>query len=356
MEDQRNNPPNPTIVCRLCKRSSETDNKDYDILSNETTELCDYCHEFRITDSGINRIEDLTSNQRKVLSKLSCMHFMKNGTGPYFIKRETIEGSIQFIPRNAIEQLNYLLETIAEMAPNLGQPTNRLSNEEWAAICLNDDAAHFRGILKVASEEKLIEHHRPPTIATRENVYQSEEKIYLQLTMEGWEYLNQKPRRLKSKKAFVAMWFHQDLNEIFDKGIYPALDETGYQPDRVDRTNHENRIDDAIISKIRTSSLVVADVTGERSGVYYEAGFAEGLGIPVIWLCNESWRTRLQKTVHPNSTDDPEIEECTWKDRIHFDTRQLPHIFWSNAEDLKKKLIARIQARNLDLKLNGQAG
>ncbi len=33
--------------------------------------------------------------------------------------------------------------------------------------------------------------------------------------------------------------------------------------------------------------FMIADFTGHRGGVYFEAGFAHGLGIPVIWTCRE---------------------------------------------------------------------
>ena len=56
-------------------------------------------------------------------------------------------------------------------------------------------------------------------------------------------------------------------------------------------------------------------------GVYFEAGFAMGLGIPVIWLCRK---------------DDLE--------NAHFDTRQYNHIPWESAEDLRSQLRDRIIA------------
>ena len=66
---------------------------------------------------------------------------------------------------------------------------------------------------------------------------------------------------------------------------------------------------------------MVADFTGNRGGVYYEAGFAGGLGIPVIWI------------VHEDDLDD-----------VHFDTRQYNHITYSTPEELRDKLKARILA------------
>ena len=46
-----------------------------------------------------------------------------------------------------------------------------------------------------------------------------------------------------------------------------------------------------------------------------------GLGIPVVWTCRD-----------------------TDIDKAHFDTRQYNHIVWTDSDDLKEKLIARIEA------------
>jgi len=52
--------------------------------------------------------------------------------------------------------------------------------------------------------------------------------------------------------------------------------------------HHNEKICDKIVSEIRKSGLLVADFTGNRGGVYFEAGFAMGLSIPVIWTCRAS--------------------------------------------------------------------
>jgi len=102
---------------------------------------------------------------------------------------------------------------------------------------------------------------------------------------------------------------------------------------RIDKKEHVNKIDDEIVAEIRRSRFVVADftcgaVTGAketlrivRGGVYFEAGFALGLGIPVIWTCRR---------------------DCI--DAVHFDTRQFAHIVWDKPEDLKHNLYNRIAA------------
>ncbi|MEK6279171.1 MAG: hypothetical protein AABN95_02350 [Acidobacteriota bacterium] len=142
------------------------------------------------------------------------------------------------------------------------------------------------------------------------------------LTAKGWIYVTQLNRTdVNSHQAFIAMSFAPELVSAFMDGIKPAVEHTGYIPLRVDQVQHNQKIDDQIVADIRKSGLLIADVTGHRPGVYFEAGLALGLGIPVIWTCRE---TDIQAA--------------------HFDTRQYNHIVWTNPEDLRQKLIARIEA------------
>lgn len=145
---------------------------------------------------------------------------------------------------------------------------------------------------------------------------------HYRLGLQGWKrILEMQENNANSDQAFVAMWFDPDLTTAYTDGFAPALDKCGYQPTRIDLHEHNDKIDDRIISEIRRSGLLVADFTGHRGGVYFEAGFAMGLGIPVIWTCR---------------SDD--IGEA------HFDTRQYNHIVWDGPDDLKEKLINRITA------------
>lgn len=146
------------------------------------------------------------------------------------------------------------------------------------------------------------------------------------LTVGGYERLaTLDATNADSSKAFVAMWFDPSTHDVWEGGFKLAIREAGYEPMRIDQKEHVNKICDEIVAEIRRARFVVADFThgdsGVRGGVYYEAGFAHGLGIPVIFTCQA-------KT----------LEE------IHFDTRQFNHITWENPEELKEKLANRIAA------------
>jgi hypothetical protein len=142
------------------------------------------------------------------------------------------------------------------------------------------------------------------------------------LSLGGWERLAMiRSTNPVSDKAFVAMWFDQALEEVWQNGFQPAIAIAGFNPIRVDFQQHNGKICDRIIAEIRECAFVVADFTGQRGGVYYEAGYAMGMGKPVIWT--------VKRSDIPN---------------LHFDTRQYNHIPWDSAIDLRENLAARIRA------------
>ena len=143
------------------------------------------------------------------------------------------------------------------------------------------------------------------------------------VTPGGWsEFETRKAANIESEKVFVAMWFDPAMNDAYEQGIRPAIEEdAGFKSIRVDAVEHTGKIDDRIIAEIRESRFLVADFTGHRGGVYFEAGYAMGMGLPVIWACRAD-----------------EI------DKAHFDTRQYNHVRWSNPAELRDKLALRIRA------------
>ena len=140
------------------------------------------------------------------------------------------------------------------------------------------------------------------------------------ITPKGWAYWDSlKYINVDSQFTFIAMWFDPCMDttlSVFEESVLNA----GYKPVRVDNTDHLNNINDEILSLIRQSKFLLADFTGQRDGVYFESGYAQGLGIKVLWLCHE---------------DD--------KDNLHFDTDHNNYIFWNECEP--KELIEKIQFR-----------
>jgi nucleoside 2-deoxyribosyltransferase len=138
----------------------------------------------------------------------------------------------------------------------------------------------------------------------------------VQITPAGWSFLDERARTAAiSDQAFVAMSFADELKLAWENGIRPALRRAGFNPYRVDAQPHVERIDTKIITEIKNPRFLVADVTLQRPGVYFEAGYALGLGLPVFWS--------VRKDDLAN---------------VHFDTRQYNHIVWETEQQLEEQL------------------
>jgi hypothetical protein len=148
------------------------------------------------------------------------------------------------------------------------------------------------------------------------------------ITPEGWRRIEGlRAAGSSARQAFVAMHFATDLYAAWTDGFKPGIEASGFfSALRIDRKEFNNKIDDEIVSEIRRSGLLVADFTNQRQSVYFEAGFAMGLGIQVIYSCRD-----------------------TDIDTVHFDARQYNHIVWITPADLATKLDLRIRATVLPL-------
>ena len=137
---------------------------------------------------------------------------------------------------------------------------------------------------------------------------------------EGWYVIEKELEKVYSNQVFVAMWFDKSMDNAATK-IEEAIRDCKLNVMRIDRKEHNNEISGEILYEIMRSRIIIADVTGQRNGVYFEAGFALGHKKIVIWSCEESDMKN-----------------------VHFDTRQYNHIIWVDEDDLYIKLKDRIMA------------
>lgn len=185
----------------------------------------------------------------------------------------------------------------------------------------------------------------PPEHEAKNYIHYGVPKVFI--TNKGIEYCESKKRLFNaSKQAFVAMWFNKDENiekcnynmqKVYENAIEPAISTSKdkYNAMRIDCKEHCNDINDEMIAEIRKSKFVVADLTGYRGGVYFEAGFAYGLGLPVIYTCNQEW-LNTQKDDKGNII----------REGVHFDLNHRNMILWdyNKLEDFKEALRKRIEA------------
>lgn len=120
------------------------------------------------------------------------------------------------------------------------------------------------------------------------------------------------------------MWFggnsaRAEQSARYSNAIEPGVALSGYHAIRADQTEHNEYIMDQILADIRRAPFVVADLTSQNQGVYYEAGFARGLGLPVVYTCCEQ-----------------DFE------KLHFDVSAISIVKYATDDELKDRLANRI--------------
>ena len=147
------------------------------------------------------------------------------------------------------------------------------------------------------------------------------------LSIEGWQYYEELKRgAIDSHKAFMAMKYGDaQLDEIVENTFKPAIKQTGFDLVRLDDSPKAGLIDDRLRVEIQTSRFLIADLTHDNLGAYWEAGYAEGLNKPVIYTC---------------------VKSKFEKDSPHFDTNHHLTIPWDkkNPQEAAEKLKVTIRA------------
>lgn len=87
------------------------------------------------------------------------------------------------------------------------------------------------------------------------------------LTLSGFSRAEKLQKEVvNSKQGFVAMWFSEDMMNVFEEYISRAIRESGYDPFIIPMKEHNDDICDNIIAEIRKSKFLVADFTGKEAG------------------------------------------------------------------------------------------
>jgi len=202
---------------------------------------------------------------------------------------------------------------IDESLPNDGLPLlyNMLlidcpySSEDWEIENQADE------IMNILQEYDYIKHSQ--VLGDNQNAYT--------FTANGWNHIsNLLLENNELPQAFIAMWFSTDMDAA-RTCIGKAIKESGYLPIIIDEKEHNNQIVPEILFEIKRSKFMIADLTGHRNGVYYEAGYAQALGKEVILTCRSDEFSKR-----------------------HFDIAQQNTICWKDIDDLYNRLLKRIEA------------
>ncbi len=152
------------------------------------------------------------------------------------------------------------------------------------------------------------------------------------LTLSGWErYEAERKGKYSGKYGFIAMKFDDPVFDPFvDEMLKPLIKEKiDYELVDLRNVAQAGIIDNIMRAQIRDAAFVLVDLTHDNHGAYWEAGYAEGLGKPVIYICEEQ-----------------KFGEA----KTHFDTNHCTTVCWSleDTASFGSEIIATIR-RSLNL-------
>jgi hypothetical protein len=131
-------------------------------------------------------------------------------------------------------------------------------------------------------------------------------------TLQSSAQVENKPR------AFVAMPFSDEMEDVFYYGIQNPVRQLGYVCERVDQEAFTGDILDQVKMRIENAEIVIADLTGANPNVYLEVGYAWGKGRPTVLVANK-------------------------KDELKFDVRGQKCLKYQSIKDLEKLLTTELK-------------
>ena len=303
-------------ACKLCGYNAITTKDDPHYGYYPVTD-CKNCGKFAWEDATITFPSDQITK-----AKLSHAIRKAQGEKPLEITYDFINGVARRELPTVVEQVDNLIVCLGKnsfagkvyrVAPITHQAFVGSVDKVGFDYIVDYSIDDFRYLANSASflpQDKILNNHRD-----------------LLLTPKGWQRFEELKRgTVQSRKAFMAMPFDNvELKKVFENHFVTAVRETGFSLERVDTSPQAGLIDDKIRADIRNSRFVIADLTDDNNGAYWEAGYAEGLGKQVIYTCKKSYFD---------------------KKGTHFDANHHLTIFWdeNNLDEAAKKLKATIRA------------
>jgi hypothetical protein len=154
--------------------------------------------------------------------------------------------------------------------------------------------------------------------------------------IEIWAGLHNKSKggpRIMTDDVFVIMRIGEtDTDQFYEQVILPAAKACSLNAFPVNLTEGEKPITTRILDHIKTSRLVICDLTYERPNCYFEAGYALGMGVDCVFTARWDHDPRLERR-HPD------------QQKVHFDLDSMKITYWKIEEfnECKAELEKRIR-------------
>lgn len=305
--------------CQVCKQKLKESKErpegiDVDFFS------CPQCGNYIASGSALSVLPSKLEKEKDAGAKISHILRQANeyGSTPT-LYTNTIDEIIKRKLPNPKEQADLLIRCLGKALDGPGQMIDINSVDHRSIIGAKSDEG-FALIVKHLIDNDMLEGHISDEMG-------SPFGAIITLSFEAWDYYEDLIRgKSNYRKAFIAMKFGDEvLNEIVDSTFKPSVKQAGFDLIKLDDEPKAGLIDDRLRVEIQSSQFLIADLSHDNPGAYWEAGYAEGLGKPVIYTC---------------------IKEKFEKDKTHFDTNHHLTIIWDpeNPDDTGKSLKATIRA------------
>ncbi len=273
---------------------------------------CDICGKFELTRTlfQTSKLDDLTRPQKALISykiRNSSSDNIMLGTGDvdHIIQNENLPNPSQRVAK--------IIQYIGDQVSKSGERIQDLSINFYTYI----GAPSY-----LSASEMILELHDRDIV---KGMYQKMSNYILwynlDLTLSGWDlYQQEKQGKLSGDYGFIAMQFN---DEILDRFVQENLrdiikNELGYDLHDMREVARAGIIDNIMRTEIRDAAFILADLTHNNPGAYWEAGYAEGLGKPVIYLCEQNkfeqhgthFDTNHCTTVKWDIESEDKLQEC----------------------------------------------
>jgi predicted RNA-binding Zn-ribbon protein involved in translation (DUF1610 family) len=264
----------------------------------KTDVICPRCGKFYILRRALDDFERSLSDPKfqALASHAICKLYVstKQPVGP--LDNEFFEALSKRTLPTPLEATDNLIIWLAEQSDGRPGRLVRVNYEDAAALPAT------LGVINGSEIRWLVQ-----SLESRGLVRVQQDTSITSLTAQGWQRFEELRRaHISSNFAFFARKFkNSELDRVFNNCLYQAVKDTGYELRTA--TQRAGLVDAVIEDEIRRCRFLIADLSDSNAGAYWEAGFAEGLGKPVIYICKEGcevhFDTDHRHTVRWNLSD-----------------------------------------------------
>jgi hypothetical protein len=311
------------MQCPVCKTELSADSRtdSRDVVHFE----CPRCGRFALSETANEDLPgELTGDSE---SRFKVSHALRRAADSNTHESFSIETIRDVLKRplpRPKEQADLLIRWLARNSPGPGEPV-AIAPKTHAGVIGAKSAAGLAMVVDHLFSEGLIGGYQM-------SVHDEPGHAQAMLSFRGWEYYEQLAKGgAVYRKAFMAMKFGDSaLEKMLTTAFRPAAAAAGFELFKLDDVPKAGLTDDRLRVEIQASDFVVADLSHNNLGAYWEAGYAEGLGKPVIYTCErakfDATKTHFDTNHHLTITwdaDNPSEAENALKATIR---ATLPHI------------------------------